>query len=222
MKLMIKGDFDNDYMNEEYDIFNNEDIEYESEDYDPEVAKAFEKDIRKFLDYVISLSDTLSEDFTSRQNLNNYFYKHCIGHRPNRHSEKGRIYYDFTKISDYVDYERKVSKEIKETYYIISSLHDYDLVLRYMRKLFRGNITIMFATDCGINNNGSVSLSFHAYSSDVTTNYGSGNTIDICIKNENKRTVSLYAVDAHDVERRLNNTLASYSDYEGRFGINVN
>ena len=217
---MIKKLIDDDYMNEEYDIFD-DDFEYENEAYDEETAVAFEKDMREFLNYIISLDDILTEEFTSPRNMRDHFHKHCLGHDRDKRSTRRNIYYDFNDNSKYVEYERKISTEIRETKYAIDSLYDYDMILRYMRKLFEGNVTIMFACGCRLNNNGQISLSFHTYASDVTKNYQGGNTVDVCIKNRSRRTITLFAVDAHDVERRLNNILANYSDYEGRFGINA-
>jgi phosphoribosylformylglycinamidine (FGAM) synthase-like amidotransferase family enzyme len=89
-----------------------------------------------------------------------------------------------------------------------------------MRKLFEGNITVMFANSCGLNNGRPINLSFHAYATNVTTNYSGGNTVDVCIKSGNGKTITLYTVDAYAVERKLNSIVGNYSDYNGHFGIN--
>lgn len=210
----------NDYMNEEYDIFDNEIDEYNEKDYNESIAIEFEKDIRKFLNDIISLSYDLKENFTSPQSLRKHFNKHCLGHNQDKVSTRGRIYYDFDDISNYVQHERLISDEIRNTNYKIDSLYDYDTILRYMRKLFEGGIAVVFTTLCGICKDGAVSVTFHSFSSNITKNYSRGNTIDLCIKNARNKTISLYPIDAYDVERRLNNTLANYSDYSGEFYFN--
>lgn len=200
--------------------YNLDDIEYAEKEFDIEIANAFEKDIRKFLNYIISLDNVLTEEFTSPQNLRDHFDKHCLGHYRNRRSTRNRIFYDFNDNSKYVEYEHEISNKIRETTYIIDSLYDYDTILRYMRKLFEGNITVMFANSCGLNNGRPINLSFHAYATNVTTNYIGGNTVDVCIKSGNGKTITLYTVDAHAVERKLNSIIGNYSDYNGHFGIN--
>ena len=216
---MILKILEKDYMNEEYDIFDEID-EYNEENYDESIAVKFEKDIRKFLNYIISLSNDLNENFTSSQNLRTHFNKHCLGHNQDKVSTRGRIYYDFNDNSKYSQYEKFISDEIRNTNYKIDSLYDYDIILRYMRKLFEGNTTVVFTDLCRINRNGIISITFHSFASDVTKNYNGGNTIDLCIRNSRNKTISLYPIDAYDVERRLNNTLANYSDYNGVFHFN--
>ena len=209
-----------DYMNEEYDIFDDEIDEYNEEEFDKSIAIEFEKDIRKFLNYIISLSDDLNESFTSQQNLRNHFNKHCLGHNQDKVSTRRRIYYDFNDNSKYSQYEQMISDEIRNTNYKIDSLEDYNIILKYMRKLFEGNITVVFTLLCGLNKSGPFSISFHSFASDVTKNYSGGNTIDLCIKNSRNKTMSLYPIDAYDTEKRLNNTLKHYSDYDGEFHFN--
>ena len=101
---------------------------------------------------------------------------------------------------------------ISETDLIIESLDDYDTIVKYMRKLFEGNCAVTFAKSCGLrNSNYPISVSLVSYSSDKTNNYGAGNTIDVCIKGRKNRTVTLYAVDAHRVQNRLNSIIRNYS-----------
>ena len=194
--------------------------DYPDEDYDENLANAFAKDIEDFLYSIMRQDEIFEEQFVSPHALRTHFNKHCIGHS-NRRSTRGRILYDFNDNSKYVEYERALTEKIKDTPYKIDSLYDYDSILQHMKKLFEGNIVVWFTLSCGLNNHGDVSLAFNAFSSNVTRNYSGGNTIDVCIKNSRKKTITLYAIDAHDVERRLNNILSNYSDYNGNpFQIN--
>ena len=211
---------DDEYL-DDLDLLSDIDEEdYVDENYDEEVAKAFAKDMEKFLYSIIAQDEILEEEFVSPRALRMHFNKHCKGHS-NRTSTRGRILYDFTDNSQYVEYERAMNRKIRETDYAIDSLYDYDTVIKYMRKLFEGNVIVWFTLGCDLNNHGYISLAFNAFSSNVTRNYRGGNTIDICVKNNSSKTISLYAVDAQDVEKRLNNTISNYSDYNGEpFRIN--
>lgn len=208
-------------LNEE-DLFGSDfdDYDIDEPNYKTDVAEEFEKDITNFLNYIINLSGNLEEEFTSTTNLRQHFNKYCLGHNQNKHSTRGRIYYDFNDNSKYSQYEKTLSEKIERTKYQIGSLYDYDTILRYIKKLFEGNITVRFCNGCGIRRNGLINISFHSFASNVTKNYSGGNTIDVCIKNGSGKTMSLYAIDVHDVERRLNNTLANYSTYNGQFLFN--
>lgn len=211
---------DDEYL-DDLDLLSDIDEEdYIDENYNEEIAKAFAKDMEKFLYSIIAQDEILEEEFVSPHALRMHFNKHCKGHSDKK-STRGRILYDFTDNSQYVEYERNLSRKINETDYTIGSLWDYDTVIKYMRKLFEGNIVVWFTNGCDLNNHGTISVAFNAFSSNVTRNYHGGNTIDICIKKGNKRTISLYAVDAQDVEKRLNSTIGRYSDYDGEpFRIN--
>lgn len=187
--------------------------------YSDDVAKEFAKEFTDFLNYCMLQSDIIKEDFVSQRCLLNHFKKHCIGHT-NKKSTRGRILYDFNDNSKYSNYEKEITQKIKYTPYEISTLYDYPTIMKYMRKLFEGNITVQFCNGCGIQNNGLINISFIAYANDVTKNYRQGNTITMCIKNGSNKTIALYAVDAHDIEKRLNNTLKNYANFNQSFPIN--
>ena len=195
--------------NEEYldnlDLLSDiDDEDWIDENYDEEIAKSFAKDMEKFLYSIIAQDEILEEEFVSPHALRTHFNKHCKGHS-NRTSTRGRILYDFTDNSQYSEYEKSLTNKMKTT--------DYKI----------GNVVVWFTNGCGLHNQGSISIAFNAYSSDVTRNYRGGNTVDVCIKSGNKKTITLFAIDAQDVERRLNNTISNYSDYDGEpFRINRN
>lgn len=220
MIIKITEGGSNNYMDEEYDIFDPEIDEFIEKDYDENVAMSFEKDIREFLDYIISSTDDPNEQYTSEAGLIKHFKKHCIGHDKNKKSTRKNILYDFNDNSKYSDYENIISEKISNTPYIIDSLYDYKIILKYLRKLFEGNVTVKFNNGCNIRKKGLLNLSFHAYATDVTTNYKRGNTIDLCVKNPYNKTITLYAIDAYDVERRLNNTLKRYARLQKPFNFN--
>ncbi len=178
------------------------------ESYEDEYSEAFGSEMLSFLNDIIKQSDAINEDFTSDKNEKVHFNKHCIGKSTSKRSGSGRIYYDFTDRSQYVQYEDKITSAIRATDMMVDSLDDYSNIIKYMRKLFEGDQTVIFTKSCGLKDSkGHISLSFHAYSSDVTTNYNKGNTIDVCIKGKGNNTVSLYAIDAHSAQNRLNNII---------------
>ena len=187
--------------------------------YSDDVVKEFAKEFTDFLNYCMLQSDIIKEDFVSQRCLLNHFTKHCIGHT-NKKSTRGRILYDFNDNSKYSTYEKGISSKIQDTNYKIGSLYDYPTIMKYMRKLFEGNITVQFCNSCCINHNGPINLSFISYANDVTKNYTGGNTITMCIKNDRHKTISLYAIDAHDVEKRLNHTLQKFANFNSNFTFN--
>lgn len=208
MILDFEKELIEDYENEDWSDY--EDPDYE---YDEELGNRFCADIRAVLDEIINESDILEEDFTSSRSMRSHFNSHCLGHDRTKHSRRSNVYYDFTDNSQYCDYERKVTNLINNTLNSIGSLYDYDLIMTYLRKLFQGNFTIRFCNSCGLrNSNGIVSLSLNAFSSDVTKNYNGGNTIDICIKTGNGKTITLYPVDANYLQTKFNSILRTYSN----------
>lgn len=222
---MLKINLDEDFNEEEFDdneldLFYLEDEEdFIDPDFDQELAYQFADDIMDFLNYCMIQSDVLEEDFVSQRCLLNHFTKHCIGHT-NKKSTRGRILYDFNDNSKYSTYEKDISSKIRDTNYKIGSLYDYPTIMKYMRKLFEGKTTVQFCNSCCINHNGPINLSFISYANDVTKNYKGGNTITMCIKNDRHKTISLYAIDAHDVEKRLNHTLQKFAAFSSNFTFN--
>lgn len=198
--MIIK--YEEDYYDKEDDM----DFSDYSND-DTEAREKFADDMFDFLTSIINLDSYITESFTSNRNENKHFNKHCVG-TYNNESTPGRILYDFTDASQYSEYEKKITTEIQNTDMIIDSLDDYEDIMKYMRKLFEGNCTVTFSKNCGLEDKtGHISLSFSSYSSNVTTNYNGGNTIDVCIKGRRGKTVTLYAVDAHKVQNRLNSII---------------
>lgn len=205
-----------DYENtleEDYDELDLDDYEDPDYEYDEELGEQFYADIKAVLDEIIDESDILKEDFTSARNMRNHFNSHCLGHDISKHSRRSNVYYDFKDNSQYCEYESKVTDLINSTLNSVGSLYDYDLVMDCLRDLFQGNFTLHFCNSCGLrNSSGMISLSLIAFSSDVTTNYSGGNTIDICVKTGNGKTITLYPVDAHYLQNKFNSILRTYSD----------
>lgn len=225
---MIKFMYEN-YNEDELDLAvmedDDEDVamyinEYNEETgYSDDVAKEFAKEFADFLNYCMLQSDIIKEDFVSQRCLLNHFTKHCIGHT-NKKSTRSRILYDFNDNSKYSTYEKDISKQIETTKYRIGTLYDYPTIIKYLRKLFEGNVVVWFCNGCGINNNGPINLSFISYANNFTKNYKGGNTITMCIKNDSNKTIALYAIDAHDVEKRLNHTLQKFANVNDNFTFN--
>ena len=194
-----------------------DDFDYtDDSDYDAIVGEEFEKELRIILDDIINNSSDLNEEFTSGGNLNKHYRKHCLGTDPNKTSSRQNVYYDFNDRSKYCDYERTITHKINNSTNDVCSLYDYSLIMRYLRRLFEGNFVINFCNSCGLRNEtGIINMSLISYSSNVTKNYSSCNTIDICIRNNLGRTITLYPVDANYLQNKFNNILHRFSEYEG-------
>lgn len=168
-----------------------------------------------------SESTIVTEEFTSRSNLMVHFHKHCIGNSSNRVSNRQNIYYDFTNVNQYKDYEDKLSAKIYElsasSKNQIGSLLDTEKLNRALRKLFEGNQFVIFPASCEFKRDGkSVTVVIHSFSSNVTKNYHGGNTVDLIIMSAHKKTVTVYPVDANYLENKLNNLILNYNSNQIR------
>lgn len=191
---------------------------YELDDYtyDEEVGECFASDLLSIINDVLSSSNIVCEDFTSKLNLIKHFNKHCIGKNTGKKSTRRQVLYDFKDKSQYAEYEKKISERIKVSDNTIGSLYDYESNLKCLRNLFKGNTEIVFCNSCGIKSNGElVTMAILAFSSNVTKNYKSENTVDICVQNKSHKTVSLYPVDANYLQAAFNKLIKKYAQYSG-------
>ena len=171
--------------------------------------------IKQFLEELIdkAVSDNISEQFISNQCLIQHFRDHCLGKHTERKSTTTNVYYDFTGVNEYSQYENAVSKHVLDSPKVVASLYDIQLLSKYFRKLFEGNVSINFLLSCGLKNNvGDISIGLHSFATKYTDNYTKGNTIDLIVFTPNKKTISLYAVDAHYLQTKINNLLKTYYD----------
>ena len=89
---------------------------------------------------------------------------------------------------------------------------DIDEVNKAFRKTFEGDSYVTFGWSWGFaSGNKAVQLNIHSFSSDVTTNYKDGNTIDILIRTSSPKTITLYPVDASKLKIKLEHIFKKYS-----------
>lgn len=195
---------------EQLDTDNLDDFDYYDEpDELDSISEEFAIDIQNLIKEFIE--NDLTEAFVSPKAANKHFNKHCIGNG-NKKSCRQTVYYDFTKINDYINYENNISNKCTNADIIINSLYCTQKILNAFRELFRGNYTIRFSGSCGFSNNfGSINIAIHSYCTDYTTNYVN-NTVDICILSRKMNTISLYPVDANYLESKFNNIVKKYSN----------
>ena len=118
-------------MNDKYNMFyefDDEDLDYEDENFDPEVAKSFIKDISNVLYDIINTSGNLSENFISPKCREEHYRKHCLDKDSNKRSRKTNVYYDFIDKSQYIEYERKVSDIIITCLMTLCVIYIFELV----------------------------------------------------------------------------------------------
>ena len=193
-----------------------------------EEDEKFAKELFDFIQEIIEEEDkgALTEQFMSDRGATEHFYRHCLGRNRTRASSRQTVYYDFRDVSQYKEYERTLNVGSREAsgsnIQGFVSLLDRESIEKWFRKLFEGNKYIAFTSECGFHNShGRISILIHAFASNVTRNYQSGNTIDIMIRATNGRTITLYAVDANYFENKINNILSKYSSKPlKRFKIN--
>ena len=220
-KKEIDADFyDDDWTQEDEE----DDIEnYEEDNPITPEQEAFANELRAFLQSLIDEEeqddDELEEKFTSQQSLTKHFNKHCLANTSNRKSTKSNIYYDFTSVKQYSNYEQKLYNifrqgvsNSKERYDFIDDIFNVGDVNKKFTKLFEGNFTLFISGIFGLKNSkGTVNLGIRAFSSDVTTNYKGGNTLDICILSPSLKSITLYPVDATTIKREIIRIINKYS-----------
>lgn len=210
-----------------YDDWSQEDEEdfdtYDEDDPITPEQEAFANEIKSLLQSLIDKEeqddDELEEKFTSQQSLTNHFNRHCLANVLGRVSTKNNIYYDFTSVKQYSKYEQKLYNifrqgvsNSKERYDFIDDIFDVNDVNKKFTKLFEGNFTLFISGIFGLRNSkGTVNLGIHAFSSDVTTNYTGGNTLDICILTSSPKTITLYPVDAATIKKEIIRIINKYS-----------
>lgn len=194
-----------------------DDLNYEFDDYtyDDEIGEKFAKELEVILNELLENSGIVAENFTSLEGLRYHFRKHCLARIPNRKSDTHNVFYDFNDNSKYAQYEKTITDRVNSTDYNIGSMYDYELILKCLRRLFEGNVCITFCRSCGLKKDGKpIILSILSFASNATTNYLK-NTLDICVKAKNGRTITLYPVDAHYFQNKLNNIITTYGNYTG-------
>ena len=187
-----------------------QEINFKDNNYLGDVSDAFAEDLSELINELIR--DELTEQFVSRKDLSVHFKRHCIGKSKNKKSTRQKVFYDFTNINDFSNYENIINKKCINSDICIGSLTNTVVILKAFRKLFEGNYTIEFSTRCGFeNNNGPVDICINSFATDVTENYMDGNTVNIVILSKSMNTISMYAVDANYLENKFNSIVAKYS-----------
>lgn len=224
----VKEDLEEPWYDDDWTIEDEDDIEnYEEDDPITPEQEAFANELRALLQSLIDNEesmmnedeDNLEEKFTSQQSLIKHFQKHCLASIPGRISTKNNIYYDFNNIKSYFKYEQKISNILKQgvsnaekRYDFIDDIFNVNETNKKFTKLFEGNFTLFISGIFGLrNSSGIVNLGIHSFSSDVTTNYKGGNTIDICIMTQSPKTITLYPVDASTLKKELLRIFKKYS-----------
>ena len=159
--------------------------------------------------------EDLEEDFTSEDELNFHFKKHCLANTPNRKSTRRTVYYDFNDEQDYSNYENELNKNFQSNSntIILSDPYNIEEVNDAFLQLFKNNTYIIFGWEWNLTNNiGIVQLRVHSFASNVTTNYKTNDTIDIIIRTPRNKSITLYAIDVSILKNKLFNILKKYSN----------
>ena len=224
-----------DFLMELASVDDDIDEDYE-EEHVSEEDLAFAKELEDFLLELASVDNDISEEFVNDRGAKKHFYKHCIDHSKSKKSTRHNVYYDFKDVSRYKQYEQQLSNLIRYSLintqnrpngsdnkeaFVINDLTDRSLIDKAFRKLFEGDILVIFdISRPAISKLSSINITAHSYATNVTNNYSAGNTIDIIIRSI-RGTNTLYPVDANYFENKINNILSKYSSKPlKRFKIN--
>ena len=193
--------------------FLDEDWDILEEDVEPisKLEIQFEKEVHDLIQSFVEKDSALHEEFISKNAANIHYNKHCLCGISSRRSKRSKIYYDFSTKNDYVSREKIVNNKVNNTNLVLRYLGDAKKIEKYFHNLFSGNTSLYLSTSCGFENNtGPVSLGINAFSTDVTKNYLHGNTSDFLVLDRDK-TITMYPIDAHYLETKLNNIISNYT-----------
>ena len=191
------------------------DIDFDDPDIKPltDEQKAFANEMRSLFQSFVDGED-LGEEFISGESLTRHFRKHCLADVEGRKSTSRNVYYDFRTERQYARYEERLRSRFRGSNgQHIFTFYDKDEVNKAFRALFRGNTYLMLSNECGITSGDRhVWVGIWAFSSDVTTNYKGGNTVDFCIMTQGPKTVTAYPLDASRLKAKLTSIINKYVD----------
>ena len=213
---LLEDLYDDDWTQEDEDDIEN----YEEDNPITPEQKAFGEELKDFFQSLIDkeIEDEdidLDEEFVSNSSLNKHFYKHCLASIPNRKSKPTNIYYDFNSLKQYENYEKNIDSKFdigNKNLKVLQGPFNINLVNEMFRKLFEGDFYLTLGWSWGFSNgNNAVQLNLHSFSSDVTTNYKGGNTIDLMIRTSVPKTITLYPEEASRLKNKLIHIFDKYS-----------
>ena len=225
MKILYTAEEYEEKFGKDYLDDNPPDHEYYGDDnpYPTKDDYAFEDEIRGvFQSLIDDAFSSLEEEkiLNEKSNTAKHFEKHCLGNYKDRKSRTSNIYYDFKTKEEYKQYANSIIKLALDTSLRISSLLDRDLFYKYIREFFEGNKTIYFTNSCEFHNyQGDTVLAIHSWANKVTKNYPN-NTVDILVMSSKKVFLTIYSVDAHKLESKLNSIIEKYKDNKVRYKFN--
>ncbi len=204
--------FGKDYLNEEipdHEYYGNENP------YPTEAECEFEKEIRAVLQGLIDdafSSLTEEKEGSRKSNFEIHFDAHCLGNHEDRKPRADNIYYDFKTKEKYKQYADSIVEAAKNTTMQISSLFGEELFDKYIREFFEGNQTIYFTNSCGFHiGESDATLALHSRANKATGN-DPNNTIDILVMTSKKVFITIYPVDAQELENKFHSVIAKYND----------
>lgn len=210
-----------------YDDFVSAEMSYNDKEFNDELTQDsidFADGMFSIFQEIIDEEDRgIKEQFTSEPNAVQHFNRHCL--RPNRSSRRSSVYYDFTKLSDYLSHEDKISRMVIEAShnpkYVINDLTKEKETMKAFRTFFEGGKSLVLGLPCGFTNeNGSVRVCLHSWATDYTTNYRL-NTVDFLIQSPDNKTITIYPLDANYLENKINSMIRDIPSLNG-FQLKIN
>ena len=192
-----------------FDYITTKEMNGKSPNYFGEVSDKIAEELYDFFSDLIA-EESLTESWTSESNLQSHFERHCVGN--NKKSSRKNIKYDFTTIDEYKDYEDEISREILYSDYRINSLFDTVAVFSALSEITNQSTSVLFDILCGFKNlSGPVQIGLNSFANNVTTNYGSSNTVNLMIFSKDNKTISMYPIDSALIEKKFKNIISKYS-----------
>ena len=147
--------------------------------------------------YFGETSDKIAEE------LFDFFYELIAGEKCTR--------CDFTTEDELKAYEDKILENVLNPDYRIVSLFNTVKVFSALSEITAQPISVLFDTPCGFeNSNGTFQIGLNSFANDVTTDYGSSDTINLIMISKDNKTISMFAVDSSLIENKIKNLFDKY------------
>jgi hypothetical protein len=203
-----------DYISDKYwDFITDREFNGKDPNYFGDVSDKIAEEVHDFLSDLIAEEEALTESRTSERNLESHFEKHCVGN--GKKSSDKYIRYDFTTADKYRNYENIISDKVLHPDYKIISLSNTVMVFSALSEITVQPTSVLFDAPCGFeNSHGTFKIGLNAFANDVTTNYGSSNTINLMILSKENKTISMFPVDSTLIENKFTKIVNKYKSYK--------
>lgn len=173
-----------------------------------EKEKEFDKEMTKF---ILSYIHFDTRNTNSKNSFNDYYEKYCLANNILKISTKNNIFYDFNSKDKYRNYGDKISNFYnvnKDKITKFFTFFDIEKTLFSFEKLCKEDFYLSF--DIYNEKTKRTNLFLLHHFSKYTKNYNQ-KTIDVVIFDNNKKSISIYPIDANDFTKKFRKIKSKYN-----------